>query len=55
MMLERLLNDVSKDVAEILDGTLSGKEITMEQGLRLLKAEGPDFHALLRAADVARG
>ena len=53
-MLERLLNDVSKDVAEILDGTLSGKEITKEQGLRLLEAEGPDFHALLRAADVAR-
>ncbi|MCP5059456.1 MAG: 5-amino-6-(D-ribitylamino)uracil--L-tyrosine 4-hydroxyphenyl transferase CofH [bacterium] len=54
MMLERLLADVSKDVAVLLDGALSGQELTKDGALRLLRAEGPDFHALLRAADVAR-
>ncbi len=53
-MLERLLADVSPDVARILGGALDGREIDQEQALRLLRAEGPDFHALLRTADVAR-
>ncbi len=54
-MLERLLADISKDVAALLDASLGGKELSREDALRLLRAEGPDFHALLRAADVARG
>jgi FO synthase len=53
-MLERLLADVSPEVAGLLDGALSGKELSREGALRLLCAEGADFQALLRAADVAR-
>jgi len=53
-MLERLLSDVTPDVAHILDATLSGREPTRHEAVRLLQAEGADFQALLRAADVAR-
>lgn len=53
-MLERLFSDVSMDVAAILDGSLSGKELSVEDAERLLRVEGPDLHALLSAADVAR-
>jgi FO synthase len=54
MMLERLLSDVSPDVAHILDGALSGKEPSRDDALRLLRAEGPDLRCLISAADVAR-
>jgi len=54
MSLERLLGDVSPDVARILDGTLSGRELTWQEAARLLRTEGADFHATLRAADLAR-
>src|SRR3990172_2794862 len=53
-MLERLLSDVKPAVARILDATLSGREPSRGDALRLLQAEGADFQALLRAADVAR-
>jgi FO synthase len=53
-MLERLLSDVSPDVARILDGALSGKEPSRDDALRLLRAEGPDLRCLISAADVAR-
>lgn len=53
-MLERLLSDVSPDVARLLDGALSGHELSREDALRLLRAEGADLQALTRAADVAR-
>jgi FO synthase len=53
-MLERLLADVSPEVARILDRTLSGKEPSREEALRLLRAEGADLRCLLSAADVAR-
>jgi 7,8-didemethyl-8-hydroxy-5-deazariboflavin synthase CofH subunit len=53
-MLEKLFADVSPEVAGLLDGTLSGKELTTEGAERLLVAEGADLHALLRAGDVAR-
>lgn len=53
-MLERLLGDVSLEIAGILDAALSGRELTVEQAERLLQATGADFHALLRAGDVAR-
>jgi len=53
-MLERLFRDLSPDVATILDRALEGKELRVLEGERLLRAEGSDFHALLRAADVAR-
>ena len=53
-MLERLLGNVSSDVAAILDTALSGGELSIPQAERLLGAEGADFHALLRAGDLAR-
>jgi 7,8-didemethyl-8-hydroxy-5-deazariboflavin synthase CofH subunit len=53
-MLERLLADVSREVAGLLDGALSGRELSRAGALRLLRAEGPDLRALLGAADVAR-
>jgi FO synthase len=53
-MLERLLSDVTPEVGRILDATLSGREPSREDALRLLRAEGPDFRALVSAADVAR-
>ncbi len=53
-MLEKLLADVSPEVAILLDRALSGHELSQEQAVRLLRAEGADLHALLRAADVAR-
>jgi len=54
MSLERLLADVSGDVAEILDRALDGAELSVDEAERLLRVEGPDFHALVRAADLAR-
>jgi len=54
MTLERLFADVDPEVARILDRTLSGSELSPAEAARLLRAEGPDFQALTRAADVAR-
>jgi FO synthase len=53
-MLERLFEDVSPDVARLLDGALSGRALDREGALRLLGCQGADFQALTRAADVAR-
>ena len=54
MSLERLHGGVSRDVARILDACLAGHELSWQDAARLLRATGADFHALLRAADVAR-
>jgi len=54
MTLERLFSGVSPDVASILDGALSGAELSPPQAARLLEAHGADLFALMRAADVAR-
>jgi 2-iminoacetate synthase ThiH len=53
-MLERLLAEVTPEAARLLDAALSGRELSRADALRLLRAEGADLHALLRAADVAR-
>ncbi|TFG92797.1 MAG: 7,8-didemethyl-8-hydroxy-5-deazariboflavin synthase subunit CofH, partial [Myxococcales bacterium] len=53
-MLERLLADVTPEVARLLDGALSGRELSQQGALRLLRADGPDLRALVSAADVAR-
>ena len=53
-MLERLLSDISPEVARLLDGALSGRELGSDDALRLLQTDGADFQALTRAADVAR-
>ena len=54
MSLDRLLGDVTRDVARILDASLSGHELGWQDAAQLLRATGADFHALLRAADLAR-
>jgi FO synthase len=53
-MLERLLSDISPEVARVLDGALGGGELSTDDALLLLQADGADFQALTRAADVAR-
>ncbi len=53
-MLERLSKSVSPYIAQILDAALSGKELSTQDAVVLLRAEGPDLHALLQAADLAR-
>ena len=53
-MLERLLSDVDPEVARSLDAALDGRELGTAEAARLLRAQGADLAALLRAADVAR-
>ena len=53
-MLERLLSDISPEVARMLDGALSGNELSADDAVALLHCQGPDLQALARAADVAR-
>ena len=55
MTLERLFSDVSPGTGRILESALEGREISAADGAVLLKADGADFLALVRAADVARG
>jgi FO synthase len=54
MTLERLLGGIGPDVASILEHALEKRELQVEDAVRLLKTQGPDLYALVRAADVAR-
>ncbi|HEX9814924.1 MAG TPA: 5-amino-6-(D-ribitylamino)uracil--L-tyrosine 4-hydroxyphenyl transferase CofH [Myxococcota bacterium] len=53
-MLERLLAGVSPEVGRILEAALEKRELRERDASVLLSAEGVDFFALLRAADLAR-
>jgi len=53
-MLERLLAGVSPEVGRILEAALEKRELCERDASVLLSAEGVDFFALLRAADLAR-
>ena len=53
-MLERLLAGVSPEVGRILEAALEKRELCERDASVLLSAEGADFFALLRAADLAR-
>jgi len=53
-MLERLLAGVSPEVGRILEAALEKRELGERDASVLLSAEGADFFALLRAADLAR-
>jgi 7,8-didemethyl-8-hydroxy-5-deazariboflavin synthase CofH subunit len=53
-MLDRLLGDVSEEVAKVLDAALDGRELSVADAACLLRAEGVDLFALMRAADIAR-
>ena len=54
MIADRLFSDLSPDVARILEATLDGRELSVDDATVLLRAEGVDLIALMRAADVAR-
>jgi len=54
MMLDRLFGDMNRDVVEMLASALDGRELSVDDAARLLRAEGSDLFALMRAADVAR-
>jgi len=53
-MLDRLLTGVSPEIGRILEAALDKRELTVRDASLLLSAEGADFFALLRAADLAR-
>jgi FO synthase len=53
-MLDRLFADLSRDVEVILEKALVGSELSTDDAERLLRAEGADLFALLRAGDVTR-
>ena len=53
-MLERLLARTTPEVARTLEAALAGRELDEAEARLLLEAHGPDFHALLAAADLAR-
>jgi FO synthase len=54
MILERLFSDVSPEVARILEAALAGHELSTSDAGVLLRAEGADLFALMRAGDLAR-
>ncbi len=54
MILERLFSGVSLEVARVLERALAGHELSTADAAVLLRAEGVDLFALMRAADVAR-
>jgi FO synthase len=54
MTSERLFSDASPSLLAILDRALEGRELSVDEACLLLRTEGADFHALLRAADMAR-
>ena len=54
MSLERLFSDVNPEVVRVLEAALDGRELGTAQAALLLEVQGPDFLALMRAADLAR-
>jgi 7,8-didemethyl-8-hydroxy-5-deazariboflavin synthase CofH subunit len=54
MILERLFSGVSPEVARVLEHALAGHELSTADSAVLLRAEGVDLFALMRAADLAR-
>ena len=54
MSLERLFSDVKPEVARVLEAALDGRELGTADATLLLGVQGPDFLALVRAADLAR-
>jgi FO synthase subunit 2 len=52
--VDRLLSSVRPDTARILDGALSGAEITTEEAAGLFDSEGPELLAMIAAADYLR-
>ena len=53
-MLERLFEEVTPEVARILENALDGTELSVDDAVTLLRVEDADLHALIRAGDWAR-
>jgi len=53
-LLERLFADVSPGIGRILDAALEKRTLSADDAVALLSADGSDFFALIRAADLAR-
>jgi FO synthase len=53
-MIERLFSGVSPAVARALERALDGRELGTDEAALLLRAQGLDLFALMRAADMAR-
>ena len=51
---ERALRAAGPDVSDALEKALAGRDLGMEEGLILAKAEGDDLLALVRVADEIR-
>jgi FO synthase len=54
MSAGRLFDTASPSLLAILDRALDGHELSERDATALLRSQGADFHALLRAADLAR-
>lgn len=52
--LDRVLAEASDELRRVLDKSLAKRELSLEDGLTLLKAEGSDLTALVRTADAVR-
>ncbi|MBI3785403.1 MAG: 5-amino-6-(D-ribitylamino)uracil--L-tyrosine 4-hydroxyphenyl transferase CofH [Deltaproteobacteria bacterium] len=52
--LERVIGTATAPIAAILERSLAGEELSFEDGLALLHAEGADLAALIRTADHVR-
>ena len=53
-MLDRLLSKIDGDVARILDKSLAGKEVGIEDGARLFETNNTESMALISIADMLR-
>jgi FO synthase subunit 2 len=54
MSLERILGDVDSDVRRVLERSLEGRDLAVDDALVLCGARGASLHALAATADVLR-
>src|SRR5512143_762286 len=54
LSLDRILSSVSVSIGDIIDRTLSGIDISIEEAAALFDADGSDLLALIAAADHLR-
>ncbi|HLN84828.1 MAG TPA: hypothetical protein VK200_00155, partial [Candidatus Limnocylindrales bacterium] len=52
--LDRLLRTISRSTAQILDRSLSGEDISVDEATELFEADGSDLIAMIAAADHLR-
>ncbi|MGH7369367.1 MAG: 5-amino-6-(D-ribitylamino)uracil--L-tyrosine 4-hydroxyphenyl transferase CofH, partial [Candidatus Methylomirabilaceae bacterium] len=52
--LARLSSGIDPAVRHLLEAALEGRELSIEAGLRLAGTQGPEFQALIVAADEMR-